>query len=108
MKPYIRGFKQLKECRLFIYPLSLLRNSVNSGDSGIIKQARGILPVRVGEEAEGRLDVLGVGGSAGVPLAQEVECPEHIEDEDGRPAGEEEEHDQDEHVDHLSGLLLPL
>ena len=61
-----------------------------------------ILPVGVGEEAEGSLDVLGVGGSAGVPLAQEVECPEHIEDENGGPAGEEEEHDQDQHVDNLN------
>ena len=52
--------------------------------------------------------MLRVGGSAGVSLAEEIEGPEDVEDEDGRPAGEEEEHDQDEHVDHLSGLLLPL
>ena len=45
--------------------------------------------------------MLGVGGGAGVSLAQKVEGPEHVEDEDGRPAGEEEEHDQDQHVDHL-------
>ena len=52
--------------------------------------------------------MLCVGGRAGVALAQEVEGPEDVEDEDGRPAGEEEEHDQDEHVDHLPSLLLPL
>ena len=52
--------------------------------------------------------MLGVGGRAGVSLAKEVEGPEHVEDEDGRPAGEEEEHDQDEHVDHLPCLLLSL
>ena len=52
--------------------------------------------------------MLRVGGRAGVALAQEVEGPKDVEDEDGRPAGEEEEHDQDEHVDHLPCLLLPL
>ena len=52
--------------------------------------------------------MLGVGGRAGVSLAKEVEGPEHVEDEDGRPAGEEEEHDQDEHVDHLPRLPLSL
>ena len=52
--------------------------------------------------------MLGVGGSAGVALAKEVEGPEDVEDEDGRPAGEEEEHDQYEHVDHLPRLPLTL
>ena len=52
--------------------------------------------------------MLGVGGRAGVALAKEVEGPEDVEDEDGCPAGEEEEHDQDEHVDHLPRLLLSL
>ena len=52
--------------------------------------------------------MLGVGGRAGVSLAKEVEGPEDVEDEDGCPAGEEEEHDQDEHVDHLPRLPLSL
>ena len=52
--------------------------------------------------------MLGVGGSASVSLAKEVEGPEHVKDEYGRPAGEEEEHDQDEHVDHLPSLPLSL
>ena len=49
-----------------------------------------------------------VGSGAGVSLAQQIEGPEDVEDEDGAPAGEEEEHDQDEHVDHLASLSLSL
>ena len=49
-----------------------------------------------------------VGSGASVALAQQIEGPEDVEDEDGAPAGEEEEHDQDEHVDHLAGLSLSL
>ena len=44
--------------------------------------------------------------AAVVALAQDVECGQHVEDEDGRPAEEEEKHDEDQHVDHLLRLLL--
>ena len=41
-----------------------------------------------------------------VSLAENVESGQHVEDENRRPAEEEEEHDEDQHVDHLLGLLL--
>ena len=44
--------------------------------------------------------------AAVVALAQDVECGQHVEDEDGGPAEEEEDHDEDQHVDHLLRLLL--
>ena len=44
--------------------------------------------------------------AAVVALAEDVECGQHVEDEDGGPAEEEEDHDQDQHVDHLLRLFL--
>ena len=41
-----------------------------------------------------------------VSLAENVKGGQHVEDEDWRPAEEEEEHDEDQHVDDLLGLLL--
>ena len=41
-----------------------------------------------------------------VSLTEKVESGQHVEDENRRPAEEEEEHDEDQHVDHLLGLLL--
>ena len=48
----------------------------------------------------------GDGGPSKVSLPENVEGGQHVEDEDGRPADEEEKHDEDQHVDHLLGLLL--
>ena len=48
----------------------------------------------------------GAGCPAVVSLAEDVEGGQHVEDEDGRPADEEEKHDEDQHVDHLLRLLL--
>ena len=44
--------------------------------------------------------------SSVVSLAENVESGQHVKDENRRPAEEEEEHDEDQHVDHLLGLLL--
>ena len=44
--------------------------------------------------------------SSVVSLAENVESGQHVEDENRRPAEEEEEHDEDQHVDDLLGLLL--
>ena len=48
----------------------------------------------------------GACGSSIVSLAENVESGQDVEDKDRRPAQEEEEHDEDQHVDHLPGLLL--
>ena len=48
----------------------------------------------------------GDGGPSKVSLPENVEGGQHVEDEDRRPAEEEEEHDEDQHVDDLLGLLL--
>ena len=58
-------------------------------------------PVKVGHQAEDSLDVLGdVPGPHIVRPKQSKGCQE-VEDEDGGPADEEHEHDQDQHVDYL-------
>ena len=44
--------------------------------------------------------------SSVVSLAENVESGQHVKDENRRPAEEEEEHDEDQHVDHLPSLLL--
>lgn len=52
--------------------------------------------------------MLGVARCAAViPLAQNIEGRQQVEDEDWCPAQEEQEHDQDQHVDHLLHLFLP-
>ena len=48
----------------------------------------------------------GDGGPSKVSLPENVEGGQHVEDENRRPAEEEEKHDEDQHVDHLLGLLL--
>ena len=51
--------------------------------------------------------MLGVARCATViPLAQNIEGRQQVEDEDWCPAQEEQEHDQDQHVDHLLHLFL--
>ena len=59
-------------------------------------------PVRIWEKAECSLDILGVDPRPHVVRSQELEGGEEVEGEDGGPAEEEEDHDQDQHVDHLS------
>ena len=64
-------------------------------------------PVNIGQQTEKRLDMLGGARCPTVvSLAQDVEGGQHVEDEDWRPAEEEEKHDEDQHVDDLLGLLL--
>ena len=63
--------------------------------------------VNIGQQTEKRLDMLGRAGCPSVvSLAENVEGGQHVEDEDRRPAEEEEGHDEDQHVYHLLGLLL--
>ena len=62
---------------------------------------------RVLQQTEKCLDMFGGACcSSVVSLAENVESGQHVKDENRRPAEEEEEHDEDQHVDHLLGLLL--
>ena len=64
-------------------------------------------PVCIGQQTEEGLDMFGVEGCPSVvALTKDIEGGQDVEDEDGGPAEEEEEHDEDQHVDHLPSLLL--
>ncbi len=57
------------------------------------------VPVEVGHQAERSLDVFDGPDEVSVDHPEGLE---DVEDEEGRPAGHEQDHDEDQHPDHLS------
>ena len=50
--------------------------------------------------------MLGGVPGAHVVRAKQAECRQQVEDEDGGPADEEYQHDQDQHVDDLQNICV--
>ena len=65
------------------------------------KQCILTVPVRIRQKADSCLDILGAGPSPHVVRPQQLKGSQEVEGKDGGPTEEEQDHDQDQHVDHL-------